>query len=118
MKTTILLIVATLLPVQSHAAWKSCAGLYVADVWVQGEREDNSFWANKLVLTFKDVNGASVNCEGKPYAYIDNTSAAYNGMLSIAMAAYMADKEVKVAVNTATGSGDSNQLSYIKLVNN
>ena len=91
-----------------------CDSLYISDVWVEGDRDDGHFLQNKLVVKVNDGSG-SYQCGGKTYLYLENTSPAFSGMLSVALSALATNKEVQIAINTSNTTTYSNQLAFIRI---
>ncbi|WP_413163185.1 hypothetical protein [Aeromonas salmonicida] len=95
-----------------------CNNLYVADVLVEGARDDKFILSNKLAIRVKDASGSYVQCGGRDYLHLENTSPAYNGMLSIALAAHASKKTVQIAINTNSINSHSNQIAFIRVMDN
>ena len=92
-----------------------CEDFYISDVWVQGDRDDNSVYQNSLVIRFQNSEGTYLTCGGKDHLYLENTAASFSGMLSIALSAQISGKSVDLAYTTKGGSTNSNKLVFIKM---
>ncbi|TDF34972.1 hypothetical protein EYS14_21570 [Alteromonadaceae bacterium M269] len=99
----------------AYAATLHCNNLVISDVWVEGDRDDNFAFQNKLVIRIKDENGVYTQCGSKSYMHLENTSPAYSGMLSAALTAQTAKKRVEIAINTNNPTSLSNQLAFIRV---
>jgi len=115
MNKLMLLTLIYLLASTVHAGTVGCEDIYVKKVWVQSDREDGSFYQNKLVITFKNAAGNDFKCGGSTYAFLDISSQAYQGILSIALSALVSETKVKAAVNTGVSGPDALQLAYIRI---
>ncbi len=100
----------------SHVAAETvhCDSLYISDVWVEGDRDDGHVLQNKLIVKVKDSSGTYL-CGGKKYLHLESTSTAFSGMLSIALSALAANKEVEIAINTSNTTVYSHQLAFIRI---
>jgi hypothetical protein len=106
---SLVLAVAILVPVTARAEIAQCKGLTLKSVVVESTREDNHFFASKLILT---LNG---ECGGKGYAHLELNDPAFNGILTIALAAKAANKPVNIAVNKSKATQLSFQIAYLEL---
>ena len=106
--------ISLFLSVFSYADTLHCDDLYISDVWVEGVRDDGHALQNMLVVKVNDGNG-TFDCGGKTYLHLENTSDAYNSMLSVALSALAANKKVQIAINTNTTTNYSNQLAFIRI---
>jgi hypothetical protein len=74
-----------------------CGHSILKTVYVQGDRSDGSFHNNKLLIIMGDEKNSA--CSDINFAYLENTDDAYDGVLSMAMAAFVAGKRLRVVVN-------------------
>lgn len=103
---TILLCV---IPLTSIAATTDCHNIKLESVTVEGPRDDNHFFENKLVLKLDQ------ECGGKNYVHADLNHPAFNGFLSIALTAKSSEKLVSISINSNSNTQLSNQIAYISL---
>ena len=98
------------------AALVTCNG-YIKDLYVEAEREDDPTFNNKLYIVLGDENGNNITCNGSSYAYIDNSKAAYSGILATTLSAYAANREVMLYVNPSINGPASYtiELAIIRL---
>ena len=92
----------------AYTEFKSCGTHQIDSIMVQGNRDDNHIHANSFVMTLRDYQ-----CNDKPYLILKNNQPSYQGMLSIALAAKLAGKEVHVTVNTSEDMGSATEISII-----
>lgn len=103
-----LVAVMCCLSLASHADLISCGSHEIDKLMTQGNRDDNHAHANSLVMTLKDTQ-----CNGKPYLIIKNDHPAYQGTLSVALAAKLANKPVEVLVNSNVVISSATEISII-----
>ncbi|WP_283130814.1 hypothetical protein [Enterovibrio norvegicus] len=110
MKAKILAIAAALISSSAIAETVDCTNMGIVGVYVEGKRDDNFFFQNRMVIKY------SKDCGGKRWSHTDIDNRAMSGFLSIALAAKASGKKVNIATNTSTQTQLSNQLAYIGLV--
>ncbi len=93
----------------AQAATIECSSVELNSVVVEGNRDDGHFFQNHLILFLAN------ECGEKKYAHVALEHPAFNGFLSIALAAKSAGKRVNIAVNTNDATAISYQLAYISL---
>lgn len=103
-----ILLVLGLSPLLTFAEHLSCGVHKIDKIMVQGDRDDNHIHKNSFVVTLKDVQ-----CNGKPYLILKNDKPSYSSMLSLALAAKLADKSVSITVNTSEDYGSATEISVI-----
>ncbi|WP_459780166.1 hypothetical protein [Photobacterium sp. R1] len=91
----------------SMAETIDCEGITLDKVTVEGSRDDKHFFENKLVIKLIQ------SCGGKSYVHADLSHPAFNGFLSVALAAKAAERKVNISVNTSDTTELSNQVAYI-----
>lgn len=91
------------------AATTDCADVGLIGVIVEGNRDDSHEFQNKLILEIDKP------CVGKKYLHADLSHPAFNGFLSIALAAKSMNKRVNVSVNSSNVTSASIQIAYIYL---
>ena len=111
----LLSFIILLSPFLSYGELLNCGYADVDRLIVQGDREGTHGHENTLLASLKK-DGVDVMCSGKNYIYIENTDPAYQGMLSVLLAAQMSGKQVNVFVNTTeiTG-GNAVEIAFIAL---
>lgn len=92
------------------AATTDCADVGLIGVTVEGNRDDSHEFQNKLILEIDKP------CAGKKYLHADLSHPAFNGFLSIALAAKSMNKRVNVSVNSSNVTYASIQIAYINLM--
>ena len=105
----IFIFLSCLIPLTSIAATTDCHNVKLVGVTVEGPRDDNHFFENKLVLKLDK------ECDGKNYAIADLNHPAFNGFLSIALTAKSTGKPVSISVNSSSQTKLSNQIAWIGL---
>lgn len=105
----ILTVLSCIIPLTSIAATTDCHNVKLVSVTVEGHRDDNHFFENKLVLKLNK------ECDGKSYAHADLNHPAFNGFLSIALTAKSSEKLVSISINSNNKTSLSNQIAYISL---
>ncbi|GEM_PF-1756488 len=114
MKVTITLLLL-LIPFFSSAAVVSCATNDVKRILVQADREGSHGHENKLIIQLSN-NGVDILCAGNTYVYIENTSPAYTGVLSVLLAAQASARQVEIFVNTTViAGGNAAQIAWVSL---
>jgi hypothetical protein len=93
----------------AFAATVDCPAMSISSVAVEGPRDDQHIFQNKLIILFKS------ECASKRYVHADLDHPAFSGFLSIGLAAKAAGRRVDIAVNTNEQTGASNQLAYIAI---
>lgn len=91
------------------AATTECADVGLIGVTVEGNRDDSHEFQNKMILEIDKP------CAGKKYLHADLSHPAFNGFLSIALAAKSMNKRVTVSVNSSNVTYASIQIAYIYL---
>ncbi|KDM90390.1 hypothetical protein [Photobacterium galatheae] len=88
-----------------------CGEVALKTVYVQADREDGSFHANKMLL----LMGAGKNaaCSDITFAYLENNDDAYDSTLSMAISAYMAGKKLRVVVEDAPAQADAKRIAWV-----
>ena len=105
----------TIFPPLSFAAVIDCGSNDIERIMVHGDREGSHAHENKLIVHLTN-NGENVFCSsGANYVYIENTSSAYNGILSTMLAAQASGKKIDVAINTTVTAGNAVQIAWITL---
>ncbi len=102
-------VISCLISLPLNAATIDCHNMKLESVIVEGPRDDNHFFENKLIIKFDQ------ECNGKSYVHADLTHPAFNGFLSIALAAKASEKLVSISVNSSNTTQLSNQIAYIAL---
>ena len=89
-----------------------CGVHSVKSIYIQGERDDNSPYANKILA---QLDGQP--CNGKSLVYIENNNPNAKAILSGLMAAYTGGTRVGIYVNTSkTIANDSaTQIAIVEL---
>ncbi|WP_419227331.1 hypothetical protein [Alteromonas sp. OM2203] len=108
-KENIVLMLALTLPAYSYAGVVSCNDMTVKNVTVEGKRDDGFYFENKLIVEYNQP------CAGKKYTHTNLSNPAFNGFLSIALAAKSTDSKVEIAINSSNTTPQSNQLAYISI---
>lgn len=93
----------------SWAERVACHGVMLGNVAVQGPRDDNHFFQNRLTIKLIE------DCAGKRYIHANLDHPAFDGFLSVALTAKTLKKAVNIAVNTSQATSISNQIAYISL---
>ncbi|MDO6704866.1 hypothetical protein [Photobacterium sp. 1_MG-2023] len=88
-----------------------CGEVDLKTVYVQADRGDGSFHANKMLI----LMGAGKNaaCNDITFAYLENNDDAYDSTLSMAISAYMAGKKLRVVVEDAPAQADAKRIAWI-----
>ena len=100
LKIVILSLLFLVILPSANAALVDCGTHEIDLISVQGNRDDNYIHANKLILRLKD-SGVSVSCNGKLNLFLSNSDPAFNGILSMLMAAKVANRKVEVFANSS-----------------
>lgn len=90
-----------------HADTVVCNGIKIKHIYVEGDRDDNFYFQNKLAIEFNN------ECAGKLWGHLDLSNPIANQIISIALSAKALDKTINIGVNTSTQTALSNQLAYI-----
>ena len=106
------LLTLTIYCTSAFAELIDCGTVDIKHVYVQSDR-DGSDHANKLLITF--TNGKNSECNGFTHAYLENTDDAYNGTLSMAIAAYMAGKPLRIVVDGSLAISNARRIAWINL---
>jgi hypothetical protein len=93
----------------AHAEVAQCKAVALKSVTVESNRDDNHEFNKKLILT---LNG---ECGGKNFAHLDLGDPAFEGILSIALAAKAANRPINLAVNKSKATSLSYQIAYVEL---
>ncbi|MCS4306778.1 hypothetical protein M2404_001103 [Rheinheimera pacifica] len=92
-----------------YSATVDCANMVISSVTVEGPRDDQHVFQNKLLILFQS------ECASKRYVHASLDHPAFNGFLSIALAAKASNRKVHIGVNTNEQTGASNQLAHISI---
>ena len=109
MKFSSLMLIFGLATPQVIAATTDCKNIAIQTVAVEGPRDDNHFFQNKLVLVLDKP------CAGKTYVHAALTHPAFDGFLTTALTAKTTNTKVTVSVNTSNTTNLSNQIAYIAI---
>jgi hypothetical protein len=99
-------------PEISLAEHLDCGVVTIEQVYVQASREDNSHHQNSVLVILG--NDKQAVCEDVTFAQVKNTDAAYDGILAIALAAYMSNTKLRVVVN-ANGYSGTYPIEWVNL---
>ena len=88
----------------------NCGVATLTTVYVQGDR-DGGFHANKMLLILGSDKLSE--CNDITFAYLENTDAAYNGTLSMAMAAYLSGKKLRVQVEDGPIQAGARRIAWV-----
>lgn len=103
------------------ASLVTCSDLYVKQVWIEADREDEGtppLYSNKVFIQLANSSGTAVTCNGLTYVYLGNNKPAYNSVMSAALTAMTANKKVTVYVNpTYTIGSTATELAIIMVTN-
>lgn len=91
-------------PLASHAGLIDCGFATINHVYVNGARDDATY-SNQLLVEL------SAPCNGQSLAYIENSSPAYNSLLSMALMAFSTGVQVRVYVNESK----TNQIALMEM---
>ena len=129
MRKAILMLAIMLSCSATQADVIKCSNLLIKELFVEGSRDDGFGFGfgfgfeNKLIVRFRYEDGTIATCGNYEYVYLENTHAAFNGVLSSLLAANMSGKHITIAVNTSkeaisgTSSTNANQISYVGFEN-
>ena len=107
------LIIATCLASASFGGTIDCGYQTIKNLYVQGERSQPSFHGNKLLIIMGDDKKAE--CSDTTFAYLDIDDPAFNGTLSMALAAYMASKKIRIVINDGPLVSNARRIEFINL---
>ncbi|HEY0924138.1 hypothetical protein [Rheinheimera pacifica] len=110
LKLKILSVMLMIFHATSQSATVDCANMVINSVTVEGPRDDQHVFQNKLLILFQS------ECASKRYVHASLDHPAFNGFLSIALAAKASNRKVHIGVNTNEQTGASNQLAHISIV--
>lgn len=105
----ILICILLITSYATFSATTDCADVSLLSVTVEGNRDDSHEFQNKLILEIDKP------CAGKKYLHADLSHPAFDGFLSIALAAKSMNKRVNVSVNSSNVTSASIQIAYIYL---
>lgn len=88
----------------------NCGNVEIKTIYVQGDRGDNSFHENKLLIS---MGNRKQECNDFEFAYLDITDEAYNGTLALAMAAYMAGKTLRIQVKDMEAREGAKKIAWV-----
>ena len=89
----------------------NCGTVTIDSVYVQGDRQDGGLHANiMLILLGSDKKD---ECSDITYAYLENDDDAYSGTLSMAIAAYMAGKKLRVQVEGTSAMNGAKRIAWV-----
>lgn len=88
-----------------------CGHLTIENLYVQGDRSDNSFHENKMLIILG--SDKKVACGDTTFAYLDIDDPAFNGTLSMALSAYMAGKKIRIVLNDGPLNSDARRIEWI-----
>jgi hypothetical protein len=104
-------VAMALLPALSNAEVVGCGAHTINNIYVQGDRDDNSEHANKAIARL------SAACNGSDLVYIEITHPAYKSLLSTLLTAYATGSTVNIYVNSSkTISSGGTQISILQLL--
>ncbi len=92
---------------------ESCEEAPILTIMVNGDRGIEAF-GNKLIVALKDTTGGSLVCGDNGYFFMANTDPAFNGVLSLLLAAKAKNDKVKMYVNTSSKIGGATSISHIE----
>lgn len=111
----LLLIVLILSSAHSFSEVVNCGSADIRRLAVHGDREGAHDHENKLLIEL-EKDSLLYRCDGKSYAYLDNTNPAYSGVLSILLAAQAQGKKVEVWINsTVIAGGNAAEIAWVNL---
>lgn len=88
-----------------------CGKVDMKTVYVQADRGDGSFHANKMLILMGA--GKETACSDFTFAYLENNDDAYDSTLSMAISAYMAGKKLRVVVENAPAQADAKRIAWV-----
>lgn len=110
MNKLFLIICSLFISFGAMAGTINCGHVTLKTVYVQGDR-DGGFHANKMLIILGD-DKLSV-CSNFSFAYLENTDAAYDGTLSMAMAAYLSGKKLRIQVENSPIQADARRIAWV-----
>lgn len=106
-----LLVFLMVLSASSFAGIIDCGPATVSKLYVQGDRSDGSFHANKLIIIMGQDKKSQ--CSDFTFAYLENNDEAYQGILSMAITAFTAGKKLRVVVNDGAIQDKSRRIEWV-----
>ena len=91
LKILLALVFIACAAINAHADHIDCGFVTVGKLYTQSDRSDGSSHGNKLLVEIGD------GCP--PFGCVANSAAAYNGILSMLLAAKLSDKEIRIVVS-------------------
>ncbi|MEI8596594.1 hypothetical protein [Photobacterium sp. Hal280] len=88
-----------------------CGKVDLQTVYVQADRGDGSFHANKMLILMGA--GKEAACSDITFAFLENNDDAYDSTLSMAISAYMAGKKLRVVVEDIPAQADAKRIAWI-----
>lgn len=117
MKKLLIVLFSFILVEQVVAVEQYCGdNLKIRSLFVQRDRDSGSWDQNMLLISLMDEAGNLVKCNDKNHIYLPKDDPQYDRILSVAMAAFMADKKVLVKVNDSNTLVDATKIAYIGLL--
>ena len=110
MKKSVLVVMGLLLSMSAYAKNRDCGVVFLSSVSVQADRLDGSTHGNKMLIGFK-----SQACRSIKWAYLENSDEAYDGMLSIAMTAYLHKRRLAVFVDESKDASGAKRIQRLTL---
>lgn len=83
------------------------------NLYVQADRNDNSFHANKLLIIMGDEK--KPECNDFTFAYIENTHDAYDGILSLTLAAKLSGSKLRIQVENTPIEAGARRIAWVNL---
>ncbi len=111
MKKIIFILLLIISPYIKAAGTINCGAATIKTIYVQGDRGDGGFHANKMLIILGSDKLAA--CNDFTFAYLENTDDAYSGTLSMAMAAYMNGKKLRVQVEDMPANNSAKRIAWI-----
>lgn len=111
MKYIGLLIILMVSTNVSAAGTINCGMATIKNLYVQGDRGDGNFHANKMLIVLGDDKLEA--CNDFTFAYLENTDEAYSGTLSMTMAAYMSGKKIRVQIEDSAAINSAKRIAWV-----
>lgn len=113
MKTYVAFLAALLSSASYAAEFIDCGEATIQRVYVQADRQDNSSHQSSLLIQL----GAdkSEACNSVEFGQLKNTDLAYDGVLSMALAAFYGGHKLRVVLNS-THSGTTYPIAWVNVV--
>ena len=110
MKKIIATVISTTLSfcaLSAQASTHDCKNVSIKHVYVEGPRDDNFEFQNKLII---QLDG---NCYGRSYLHADLHHPAFDGFLAVALQAKAYNLRANVSINTSKSTSRSYQIAYV-----